>query len=233
MYIIVGLGNPSREYENTRHNIGFDVVDAIIEKYDIPYSGTKHRAMYGSGMIDGVKAVVAKPLTYMNLSGEAVRALVDFYKIGPESELIIIYDDVALEPGKLRIRKKGSAGGHNGIKSIIEHLGTKEFIRIRVGVGEKPKGWDLAKYVLSRFSKDERKLVNEATDKSIEALKLIVNGEVDGAMNMYNEKKAKKEKPNVGNSQNRSANEQAPPNVGTEKLRNEQARSLQDWSSEG
>jgi len=196
MYIIVGLGNPSKEYDNTRHNIGFDVVDKIIDKYDIPYSGTKHRAMYGSGMIDGVKVIVAKPLTYMNLSGEAVRALVDFYKIEPESELIVIYDDVALEPGKLRIRKKGSAGGHNGIKSIIEHLGSKEFIRIRVGVGEKPKGWDLAKYVLGRFSKDERKLVNEATDKSIEALTKIVNGDVDTAMNVYNEKKQKKEKPN-------------------------------------
>lgn len=196
MYIIVGLGNPSKEYENTRHNIGFDVVDRIIDKYDIPYSGTKHRAMYGSGMIDGVKVVVAKPLTYMNLSGEAVRALADFYKIDLDTELIVIYDDVALEPGKLRIRKKGSAGGHNGIKSIIEHLGTKEFMRIRVGVGEKPKGWDLAKYVLGRFSKEERKLVNEATDKSIEALKLILNGEVDAAMNKFNEKtqKAKKEK---------------------------------------
>ena len=189
MYIIVGLGNPSKEYENTRHNIGFDVVDRIIDKYDIPYSGTKHKAMYGSGMIDGVKAVVAKPLTYMNLSGEAVRALVDFYKVDPQTEVIIIYDDVALEPGKLRIRKKGSAGGHNGIKSIIEHLGTTEFVRIRVGVGEKPKGWDLAKYVLGRFSKDERKLVNEAADKSIEALKLILNGEVDAAMNEFNEKK--------------------------------------------
>ena len=194
MYIIVGLGNPSREYESTRHNIGFDVVDEIIDKYDIPYSGTKHRAMYGSGMIDGVKTVVAKPLTYMNLSGEAVRALVDFYKIDPATELIVIYDDVALEPGKLRIRKKGSAGGHNGIKSIIEHLGTKEFMRIRVGVGEKPKGWDLAKYVLGRFSKEERKLVDEATNKSIEALKRILGGEVDAAMNEFNEKSKKEKK---------------------------------------
>ena len=191
MYIIVGLGNPSKEYENTRHNIGFDVVDEIIDKYDIPYSGTKHRAMYGSGIIDGVKVVVAKPLTYMNLSGEAVRSLVDFYKVDPITELIVIYDDVNLEPGKLRIRKKGSAGGHNGIKSIIEHLGTKEFMRIRVGVGEKPKGWDLAKYVLGRFSKAERKLVDEATDKSIKALTMIINGDIDAAMNEFNEKAKK------------------------------------------
>jgi len=190
MYIIIGLGNPSREYDNTRHNIGFDMVDYIIDKYDIAYSGTKHRAMYGSGLIDGVKVVVAKPLTYMNLSGEAVRSLVDFYKIDPETELIIIYDDVALEPGKLRIRKKGSAGGHNGIKSIIEHLDSKEFVRIRLGVGEKPKGWDLAKYVLGRFSKAERKMVDEAIDRGNQALKMILNGEVDMAMNQYNEKKA-------------------------------------------
>ena len=189
MYIIVGLGNPSKEYENTRHNIGFDMVDYIIDKYDIPYSGTKHRAMYGSGLIDGTKAVVAKPLTYMNLSGEAVRALVDFYKIDPSEELIIIYDDVSLEPGKLRIRKKGSAGGHNGIKSIIEHLGTKDFMRIRIGVGEKPKGWDLAKYVLGRFSKAERKLVDDAVDKSCQALTMILKGDVDAAMNKFNEKK--------------------------------------------
>ena len=192
MYIIVGLGNPSKEYENTRHNIGFDVVDYIIDKHDIPYSGTKHRAMYGSGLINGTKVVVAKPLTYMNLSGEAVRSLVDFYKIEPSEELIIIYDDVSLEPGKLRIRKKGSAGGHNGIKSIIEHLGTKEFMRIRIGVGEKPKGWDLAKYVLGRFSKAERKLVDEAVDKSSKALTMILNGEVDAAMNEFNEKKKPK-----------------------------------------
>ena len=194
MYIIVGLGNPAREYENTRHNIGFDVVDYVIDRHDIPYSGTKHRAMYGSGMIDGVKVVVAKPLTYMNLSGEAVRSLVDFYKVEPESELIIVYDDVALEPGKLRIRKKGSAGGHNGIKSIIQHLGTQEFMRIRVGVGEKPKGWDLADYVLGHFSKKERKLVEEAIEKSDTAVKMIIKGEVDAAMNEFNEKKQKAKK---------------------------------------
>ena len=194
MYIVVGLGNPAREYENTRHNIGFDVVDYMIDRYDIPYSGTKHRAMYGSGMIDGVKVVVAKPLTYMNLSGEAVRSLVDFYKVEPESELIVIYDDVALEPGKLRIRKKGSAGGHNGIKSIIQHLGTQDFIRIRVGVGEKPKGWDLADYVLGHFSKKERKLVEEAIEKSDTAVKMIITGEVDVAMNQFNEKKKKEKK---------------------------------------
>jgi len=188
MYIIVGLGNPAKEYENTRHNVGFDVIDYIIDRYDIPYSGAKHRAMYGSGMIDGVKAVVAKPLTYMNLSGEAVRSLIDYYKADPETELIVIYDDVNLLPGKIRVRKKGSAGGHNGIKSIIEHLGTKEFIRIRVGVGEKPKGWNLADYVLGHFSKKERKLIEEAIENSEKATTMILNGEIDAAMNTFNEK---------------------------------------------
>jgi len=188
MYIIVGLGNPAKEYENTRHNVGFDVIDYIIDRYDIPYSGAKHRAMYGSGMIDGVKAVVAKPLTYMNLSGEAVRSLIDYYKADPETELIVIYDDVNLLPGKIRVRKKGSAGGHNGIKSIIEHLGTKEFMRIRVGVGEKPKGWNLADYVLGHFSKKERKLIEEAIENSEKATTMILNGEIDAAMNTFNEK---------------------------------------------
>ena len=188
MYIIVGLGNPTKEYENTRHNIGFDVIDYIIDKYDIPYSGTKHRAMYGSGMMDGVKVVVAKPLTYMNLSGEAVRSLVDYYKVDPAAELIIIYDDVSLPPGQIRIRKKGSAGGHNGIKSIIGHLDSKDFIRIRVGVGEKPKGWNLADYVLGRFSKQERKLVEEAVENSEKATTMILNDEIDAAMNKFNKK---------------------------------------------
>jgi len=194
MYIIVGLGNPSKEYENTRHNIGFDVIDYIIDKYDIAYSGAKHKAMYGSGMIDGVKVVVAKPLTYMNLSGEAVRSLVDFYKIEPESELIIVYDDISLSPGKIRIRKKGTAGGHNGIKSIIQHLDTTNFMRIRVGVGEKPKGWNLADYVLGRFSKDERKLVDEAVCNTTKAVRMILNNNIDAAMNEFNEKQSKQVK---------------------------------------
>ena len=192
MYIIVGLGNPTKEYKNTRHNIGFELVDELIDKYDIIYSGTKHRAMYGSGLIDGTKAVVAKPLTYMNLSGEAVRSLVDYYKIDPEEELIIIYDDISLAPGKIRIREKGSAGGHNGIKSIIQHLGTNKFKRIRIGVGEKPQGWDLADYVLGHFSKEEQKLMAEAIKNSDKAIGMILKGEIAAAMNEFNEKKAKK-----------------------------------------
>ena len=139
-------------------------------------------------MIAGQKVILAKPLTYMNLSGESVRALVDYYKIDPEEELIVIYDDISLEPGKIRIRKKGSAGGHNGIKNIIAQLGTQNFQRIKVGVGEKPKGWDLADYVLGHFSTEDRAKVEEAIGHAMDATVLMMQGEVDKAMNDYNSK---------------------------------------------
>ncbi|MGI6011251.1 MAG: aminoacyl-tRNA hydrolase [Ruminococcus sp.] len=193
MYIIVGLGNPTRQYEHTRHNVGFDAIDYLIDEYRIPYSGVKHKAMYGKGMIAGHKVIVAKPVTYMNLSGEAVRELVDYYKIDPEEELLVIYDDVSLEPGQIRIRKKGSAGGHNGIKNIISHLGTMEFKRIKIGVGEKPKGWDLAEYVLGRFPEGDRKLVDDAIKRGAKAVEMILDGEIDAAMNEYNRKQTEKE----------------------------------------
>lgn len=193
MYIIVGLGNPTRQYEHTRHNIGFDAIDFMIDKYRISYSGIKHRAMYGKGLVAGQKVIVAKPVTYMNLSGEAVRQLVEYYKIDPESELIVIYDDISLAPGQLRIRRKGSAGGHNGMKSIISELGTQNFIRIKLGVGEKPKDWDLADYVLSHFSKEERTLVEEAIERCAQAVTLILEDEIDTAMNACNRKQIAKE----------------------------------------
>ena len=154
MFIIVGLGNPERKYDGTRHNIGFSAITVIADKYNISMDIEKHKAVCGKGYIEGQKVILAMPQTYMNLSGESVRELVDYYKIDPESELIVIYDDINLAPGRLRIREKGSAGGHNGIKNIISHLGTQVFPRIRIGVGEKPKGWDLADYVLGRFAKD-------------------------------------------------------------------------------
>lgn len=188
MYLIVGLGNPKKEYEKTRHNVGFDTVDTLIEQERISQSGIKHRAMYGKGMIAGQKVIVAKPITFMNLSGEAVRPLVDYYKIDPINELIVIYDDIDLEPGQIRIRKKGSAGGHNGIKSIIAHLGTQEFCRIKIGVGEKPKGWDLADHVLGRFSSADRKLVDDAIIRSTKAISVILEENIDAAMNIYNKK---------------------------------------------
>ena len=186
MFLIVGLGNPTKQYEKTRHNIGFDVMDALADKYNISISENKHKALCGKGVIEGMKVVLAKPQTYMNLSGESVRELVDYYKIDPESELIVIYDDINLAPGRLRIREKGSAGGHNGIKNIISHLGTQVFPRIRIGVGEKPKGWDLADYVLGRFAKDEEPVIREALDNAAEACGIIVDDEIRTAMNKFN-----------------------------------------------
>lgn len=139
MFCIVGLGNPEKKYENTRHNIGFDVIDAIAEKYSIAVRERGFRALFGKGAIEGQRVILLKPQTYMNLSGESVREITDYFKIDPEEELIVISDDVSLEVGGIRIRKKGSAGGHNGLKNIIEHLGTEKFQRIRMGVGEKPR----------------------------------------------------------------------------------------------
>lgn len=193
MYLIAGLGNPGRQYENTKHNVGFNAIDYLVEEYRVPQEGIKHKAMYGKGIIAGQKVILAKPLTYMNLSGEAIRALVDYYKIDPETELIVLYDDISLSPGQLRIRKKGSAGGHNGIKNIIAQLGTDVFARVKIGVGEKPKNWDLADYVLSPFGKEERTLVNEAISDAANAVEMIVQEDIDGAMNKYNRKAAVKE----------------------------------------
>ena len=189
MFLIVGLGNPDKKYDNTRHNIGFDVIDAMASKYNIYMNEKKHKAVCGTGAIEGVKVLLAKPQTYMNLSGESVRQILDFYKLDPESEMLIIYDDISLAPGNIRVRKKGSAGGHNGIKSIIAHAGTQNFMRIKVGVGEKPQGWDLADYVLGHFDKEERAKVDAATADAIAAAVLMMQGDVDRAMNNFNAKK--------------------------------------------
>lgn len=190
MYIIVGLGNPTREYENTRHNIGFDTIDAIANKYDIAVLEKKHKALIGKGFIDGKKVILAKPLTYMNLSGESVRELVDYYKIEETEELIVIFDDISLDVGQLRIRKKGSAGGHNGVKNIIKQLGHDTFMRIKIGVGEKPKGYDLADYVLGHFSEKERKIMDESVGRSVDAVKVMLFEGGEAAMNIYNKKTA-------------------------------------------
>ena len=189
MFIIAGLGNPDRQYEGTRHNVGFDVIDRIAEKYNIAVDTKKHRAYIGKGIIRGQKVILAKPQTYMNLSGESIRSLVDYYKIDEENELLVIYDDISLDVGQLRIRAKGSAGGHNGIKNIIAHLGTQVFPRIKVGVGEKPKGYDLADYVLGHFSKAEKELMDEGYDSAARAAELIVSGEITEAMNEFNRRK--------------------------------------------
>lgn len=187
MYIIIGLGNPTSKYDGTRHNIGFDVITRMSEDYNIPLDINKHKAICGTGYIEGEKVILAKPQTYMNLSGESVRALADFYKVESDN-IIVIYDDISLDVGKLRIRTKGSAGGHNGIKSIIAHLGTESFPRIKVGVGDKPAGWDLADYVLSRFTKEENEIIIDSLKKSSMAAKTIIKDGMETAMNLYNKK---------------------------------------------
>ena len=193
MFIIVGLGNPTKEYEGTRHNVGFDVIDAIADKYNISVTEREKRAFCGKGVIEGQKVILVKPQTYMNLSGESVRGFIDYYKVDPETELLVIFDDISLDVGQLRIRKKGSAGGHNGIKNIIQHLGSNVFQRIKVGVGEKPKEYDLADYVLGRFSKAERETVEDGYKKAIEAVEMIVRGDIESAMNVFNKKVTPKE----------------------------------------
>ena len=188
MYLIVGLGNPGRQYEATRHNMGFDVIDKLVEEYQVPQTGVKFNAMYGKGRIGGQPVILMKPLSYMNLSGGPIREMANYFKIDPETEMIVVYDDIDLDPGQLRIRKKGSAGGHNGIKHIIQQLGTQNFVRIKVGVGAKPKDWDLADHVLGRFDKDDRALVEEAQERACKAVELILTDSVDAAMNEYNKK---------------------------------------------
>ncbi|MCI9269794.1 MAG: aminoacyl-tRNA hydrolase [Dorea sp.] len=192
MFMIVGLGNPTAQYAGTRHNVGFDVIDRIADEYNISVESRKSRAFVGTGMIAGRKALLVKPQTFMNLSGESVRGLVDFYKIDVETELLVVYDDVSLDVGQLRIRKKGSAGGHNGIKSLLAHLGTNVFLRLKVGVGEKPAQYDLADYVLGHFSKEDRNIMEESYKRAVHAVELLAAGETEQAMNEYN-KKVKRE----------------------------------------
>lgn len=188
MYIIVGLGNPGKEYAGTRHNVGFQMIDKIADENNINMIENKHKALIGKGYIDGQKVILVKPQTFMNLSGESIRTVIDYYKIEEENELLVIYDDISMDVGQIRIRKKGSAGGHNGIKNIIAHLGHDVFLRIKVGVGEKPKGYDLVDYVLGHFNKTEREIMDESGCKISEAVRLMVAEKVDEAMNQYNKK---------------------------------------------
>ena len=189
MYIITGLGNPGRKYAHTRHNVGFDAIDRLSGIYQIPVEEKKFQGLFGTGFIGGQKVALVKPQTYMNLSGECVRDFLYYYKVDPEEGLLVLFDDICLEPGSIRIRKKGSAGGHNGIKNIILHTGTQNFARVRIGVGEKPQRWDLADYVLSPFPKGDRELVDEAVDHCADAVKMILEGEIEAAMNRYNRKR--------------------------------------------
>lgn len=189
MYLIAGLGNPGRDYVNTRHNIGFDVIDVIAAQEHINVTEKKHRAFIGKGIIAGQKVILIKPQTFMNLSGESIRSLLDYYKVDETQELLVISDDISLSVGQIRIRKKGSAGGHNGLKNIIAHLGHDNFQRIKMGVGEKPSGYDLVDYVLGHFDKNDRELMDQAAEKAADAIRVILSEGTDAAMNLYNRKK--------------------------------------------
>lgn len=188
MKVIVGLGNPSMEYVGTRHNVGFETIDRLADRLGISMDTHKHKAVSGQGRIGAEKVLLVKPQTYMNLSGESVGAIMSYYKVD-SSDLIVVSDDIDLPPGTLRIRMRGSAGGHNGLKNIMLHLHTEEFPRIRVGVGSKRPGQDLASHVLSHFPKEEQEIMAEAMDHACEAIELMVQGEENKAMNLYNSKK--------------------------------------------
>ncbi len=185
MYLIVGLGNPGIEYVATRHNMGFDMLTYISDRYNIPLRAKEGKALVGKGIVEGEKVMLAQPQTFMNLSGESVRALMDYYKLDID-DLIVIYDDIDLPLGQVRIRKKGSAGGHNGIKSIIQHMGTDQFKRIRIGVGSKPTGGDLVKYVLGRFSREEEQHIRDVFALASEGLVSMLTNGVSDAMNRVN-----------------------------------------------
>ncbi len=185
MYLIAGLGNPGTEYAATRHNVGFDMVTYLSDKYRIPLRSREGKAIVGKGMIEGEKVMLAQPQTYMNLSGESVRALMDYYKLSLE-DLVVIYDDISLSVGQVRIRPKGSAGGHNGIKNIIQHLGTQEFSRIKIGVGAKPEQGDLVKHVLGRFGKEEDAKIRDVFALAESGLLALMQYDVATAMNQVN-----------------------------------------------
>lgn len=187
MKLIAGLGNPTAKYEGTRHNVGFDVIDMLSKEYNIAVDTAKYKGLYGKGRIEGQNVILLKPMTYMNLSGESVVAAANYYKILPE-DILIIYDDINLDVGRLRIREKGSAGGHNGMKHIIAQLGTDGFPRVRVGVGMKPPKMDLVDYVLSRFSKEEQERMEAGYENACKAVALMVVDETAQAMNIYNGK---------------------------------------------
>lgn len=191
MYLIAGLGNPTYQYARTRHNIGFEVIDELADRNGIRLDCNKHKAVCGKGDIAGEKVILLQPMTYMNLSGESIQQAIRYYKLDPKKELIVIFDDISLDVGKIRLRAKGSAGGHNGIKSIIACLGTDEFQRIKVGVGNKPNGWDLADYVLGRFNEEDRIKADESIGYAAKAAECILKEGIEIAMNRFHVKAEK------------------------------------------
>jgi PTH1 family peptidyl-tRNA hydrolase len=184
-YIIAGLGNPGNKYDNTRHNVGFDAVDLLAHLNDISISKVKFKALMGEGNIEGKRVILVKPQTFMNLSGESIREVLEWYKI-PVGNIIIMFDDIDLELGKIRIRSKGSSGTHNGMRNILYQIQSDEFPRVRIGIGRPPEGWNLADYVLSKFSPSERSTINDSIKNTAEAVSTILKSGVDAAMNKFN-----------------------------------------------
>lgn len=185
MYLIIGLGNPEEEYSKTRHNIGFNTINKLAQKYNIKITKTKYEGLYETTTIEGKKVILIKPQTYMNLSGNCVKQFVDFYKVEKEN-ILVIYDDMDIETGTIKIRKKGSAGGHNGMKSIIQMLGTEEFPRIRIGIGRPEHNGDEINYVIGTIPKEEIPKLEEGTEKAKEAIIEILKNGIDKAMNKFN-----------------------------------------------
>ncbi len=185
MYLIIGLGNPEEEYRKTRHNMGFNAINKIAEQYGIKVNKSKFQGLYESAIIEGKKVMLIKPQTYMNLSGECIKQFVDFYKI-PNEDILVIYDDMDIEPGKIKIRKKGGAGGHNGMKSIIKMLGTEEFARIRTGIGRPEHSGDDINYVIGAIPEEEIPKLQEGVEKAKEAVIEILKNGIDSAMNKLN-----------------------------------------------
>ena len=185
MYLIVGLGNPEPEYSRTRHNMGFDVINKLSEEYDIEVEKAGFLAKYGTGIIEGQKVILCKPQTYMNLSGDSIIEIMNFYKIEPK-DILVIYDDIDTEIGKIRIRKKGSSGGHNGMKSIIYRLNTEEFPRIRIGTGSPDDRTQMIEYVISKVSNDKYKELQKGVEKGKQAVCEILKNGIDKTMNKFN-----------------------------------------------
>ena len=189
LFVIVGLGNPGKEYTASRHNAGYLAIDRLMDRYGIKLSSKKFDGLSGRGTIDGRKVMLVKPTTFMNNSGRCVKKIVDYYKLDPANDLVILYDDIDLEPGMMRVRTKGSAGSHNGMKSVIQHLKTQEFARIRIGVGTPPPQMDLVDWVLGKIPKEEIPMIRDVCDDICEAVPMIIAGDTESAMNRYNRKK--------------------------------------------
>lgn len=185
MYIIVGLGNPEPEYSNTRHNMGFDTINKIAKKYNIEFSKINFKGIYGTGIIEGEKVILLKPQTFMNLSGESIKEIIDFYKLNTDN-LIIIYDDIDIEPGIIKLRKTGGPGTHNGMKSVIKEIGTEKFPRVRIGIGKPEHKGDLINYVIGKIPEENKKILEKSTDLARDAVIEIIKSGIDKAMNCFN-----------------------------------------------